>query len=152
MASAENENLIREYLDIAVNASENLARFAELLSVDCDWYITPPGIIFKGKDQVMAFTKMAMSSRSHDANHKIEIRNWFTDGESFCVEYSHRAIVSRLRIQVEENVCLVCHIQAGKLDRVHEYVDTSRSLLIGLGLRLLPLLVKWRRQERLGAN
>ncbi len=147
MSSSENENLIREYLDIAVNASENLARFAELLSEDCDWYISPPGIIFRGKDQVTAFAKMAMSSRSHDANHKIEIRNWFTDGESFCVEYFHRAVVSKLRIQVEENVCLVCHIRDGKLDRVHEYVDTSRSLLIGLGLRLLPLMVKYGRKE-----
>ena len=142
MVNAENEKLIKEYLDIAVNASEDLDRFSELLSEDCVWYITPPGITFSGKEQVKSFSKMAMGSRSHNQNSKVEIRNWFADDENFCVEYFHGAIITKFHISVTENVCLVCHMRNGKFDRIHEYVDTSHSILISLGLRLLPLMVK----------
>ena len=85
---------------------------------------------------------MAMGSRSHNENNKVEIRNWFADDENFCVEYFHGAIVTKFHISVTENVCLVCHMRDGKFDRIHEYVDTSRSILISLGLKLLPLMVK----------
>ncbi len=144
MLSAENQRLIEEYLDIAVNASEDLARFSKLLSDDCVWTIAPPGIAFAGKRQVTSFSKMAMGSRSHRSDSRVEIRNWFADGGDFCVEYFHAAIVTGLHIRVTENVCLVCHMQDGRFDRVHEYVDTRRSLLIGLGLKLLPLIIKLR--------
>jgi hypothetical protein len=40
MITFENEELIQEYLDIAVNASEDLGRTMDLLSEDCVWYIT----------------------------------------------------------------------------------------------------------------
>jgi ketosteroid isomerase-like protein len=144
MLTIENEKLIQEYLDIAVNASEDLERTMDLLSEDCTWYITPPGVAFTGKKQLRSFTGMAMGSRSHNDDSKVEIRNWFADDNNFCVEYFHAAILGGLHIKVVENVCLVCHIQAGKFDRIHEYVDTSQSLLIGLGLKLLPLIIKGR--------
>jgi len=147
MIQPANAALIQEYLDIAVHASEDLERFATLLSDDCVWYITPPGIAFVGKEQVTAFTKVAMGSRSHRADSRVEIRNWFADDENFCVEYFHAALVTRLRIRVIENVCLVCHMRDGKFDRIHEFVDTSQSLLIGLGLRLLPMMVRPRAPE-----
>jgi ketosteroid isomerase-like protein len=142
MPTPENERLIREYLDIAVNASEDLGRFSALLSDDCIWYLTPPGIAFQGKLQVQAFAGRAMGSRQHDAGSMVEIRNWFADDENLCVEYFHAARITPLHIRVTETVCLVCHMCAGKFDRIHEYVDTSRSLLIRLGLGLLPLMVK----------
>ncbi len=138
----KNEALIREYLDIAVNASENLDRFSELLSEDCVWSITPPGLTFQGKEQVQSFSKFAMGSRTHNADTNIQIRNWFTDGENFCVEYFHGALVTRFHIKVTENVCLVCHMQNGKFDRIHEYVDASNSFLISLGLKFLPLIIR----------
>ncbi len=144
MGTSENEKLIQEYLDIAVHASEDLDRTMGLLSDDCTWYITPPGIAFTGKDQLRSFTGMAMGSRSHNAYSKVEIRSWFTDHENFCVEYFHAAILTGLHIRVVENVCLVCHMRDGKFDRIHEYVDTSKSILIGLGLKLLPLILKGR--------
>jgi hypothetical protein len=49
MLTAENEKLIQDYLDIAVNASENLERTMDSLSEDCNWYITLPGIAFTEK-------------------------------------------------------------------------------------------------------
>lgn len=127
MPNKENEKLIQGYLNIAVNASEDLDRTMELLSDDCTWYITPPGMTFAGKVQLRSFTKMAMGLRTHNADSKIEVRNWFANDENFCVEYFHGAIVTGLRIKVVENVCLVCHMRDGKFDRIHEYVDTSNS-------------------------
>jgi len=142
MLRSENEKLIKEYLDIAVNASEDIDRFSRLLCDDCTWYITPPGLSFHGKEEVRSFSKVAMRSRSHNEDTKVEIRNWFADEENFCVEYFHSALISRLHFRVTENVCLVCHMKDGKFDRIHEYVDSSRSILIALGLKLLPLMVK----------
>jgi hypothetical protein len=78
MLTAENEQLIQEYLDIAVNASENLDRTTDLLSEDCTWFITPPGIAFTGKKQLRLFTGMAMGSRSQNADSKVEIRTCST--------------------------------------------------------------------------
>jgi hypothetical protein len=66
MVSGSNARLIQDYLDIAVNAPENLERFSTLLSDDCVWQIVPPGITFNGKAQVMSFTSMAMGSRTHN--------------------------------------------------------------------------------------
>ena len=138
--SDNNQRLINEYLDIAENASENLGRFVALLSEDCIWSLMPPGISLNGVENVKKFVKMAMKSRKHDERTKVEIQNWFTDGEKFCVEYYHAAYVAG--IKVKENVCLVCRMVDGKFDRVNEYVDISGSKLIGLGLRLMPLISK----------
>ena len=145
MLTEENAVLVKDYLNVAVNAPENLERFAKLLNDDCTWTIVPPGITLVGAQQVRSFVRMAMGSRTHDAESKIEIRNWFADGDNFCVEYFHGAMVTRFHIRVTENVCLVCHMREGKFDRVHEYVDTSRSVLIGLGLKLFPLIFRVRR-------
>jgi ketosteroid isomerase-like protein len=143
MVSEANATLMQDCLDIAVNAPEDLERFARLLSDDCIWHIVPPGISFNGKAQVLSFTSMAMGSRQHNADYKIEVRNWFADGDHFCVEYVHGAIITPFHLKVMENVCLVCHMRDGKFDSIHEYVDT-KSVLIGLGLRLLPLIVRVR--------
>jgi hypothetical protein len=139
-----NLELIQEYLGVAVNDSENIERKMGLLNDDCSWYIMLPGILFACKAQLRSFTKMAMGSRSHNADSKVEIRNWFADRENFCVEYYPAAVINRLGITVIENVCLVCHMQDGKFDSIHENVDTSKSSLIGFGLRLLPLIIKIR--------
>jgi ketosteroid isomerase-like protein len=145
--SEVNEALIREYLDIAVNDSEDLERFAGLLTDDCVWYITPPGHSFVGGEQVTSFSRFAMGSRTHSPDSKVEIRTWFADGDDFCVEYFHAAHVTPLRIRVVETVCLVCHMRDGQFDSVHEYVDASRSFLIRLGLSLLPLIVRLRSRK-----
>jgi hypothetical protein len=55
MLTAENEKLIQDYLDIAVNASENLERTMDSLSEDCNWYITLPGIAFTEKSAQVVY-------------------------------------------------------------------------------------------------
>jgi len=147
MLAPENEALVQNYLDLAVNAPEDLDRTLELLSDECVWFITPPGISFTGRESLRRFVGVAMRSRSHDLVSKIEIRNWFAEGDHFCVEYHHEATITGVHLHVAEDVCLVCHMQAGKFDRIHEYVDTSQSGWIALGLKLLPLIVQvnsWR--------
>jgi ketosteroid isomerase-like protein len=140
--SKENENLIKEYLDIAVNASEDFERFLNILTDDCVYRITPPGRVFRGKGQLRAFVRKAMGSRTHNTESKIKIRNWFTDGENLCVEYFHGALATRFHFKIRENVCFVFHMRNGKFDKLHEYVDTSGSMLVGFGLKMLPLISK----------
>lgn len=142
MLSEVNDKLIKEYLDIIINTPDNYVSFSKLLSDDCVWKIMPPGIIFNGVEQIGSFLKMVMSSRTRNINYKIQILNCFADRENFCVEYSHDAIITRLHIKLVENVCLICHMQDGKFDSVHEYVDTSQSILIRIHLELLPLIIK----------
>ena len=142
MLTKENENLINEYLDIAVNASEDMNRFVNLLSDDCVWSLMPPGISINGKESVKKFVAFAMRSRKHSNNANVEIKNWFTDGRKFCVEYFHAALITIFRIKVIENVCLVCEMNNGKFNKINEYVDTSGSKLIGLGLKVFSIIAK----------
>ena len=144
MLSAENERLIKEYLDIAENDSENMERFSVLLSDDCVWTLTPPGMRIEDGESVRKFCGFAMGSRKHSGNVKAKINNWFAAGDDFCVEYFHSAMISRFKIVVLENVCLVCKMRDGKFRAVNEYVDTSGSKLIWLGLKVMPLIARRR--------
>lgn len=143
MLSSENENLIKEYLDIAENDSENAMRFADILSDNCVWTLMPPGIAIEGGEAVRKFCSFAMGSRKHKGNNvKAIIDNWFADEDKFCVEYYHAAIITVFKITVIENVCLVCKMKDGKFCVVNEYVDTSRSKLIWFGLKMMPLIAR----------
>jgi len=146
MVSDENAKLIREYLDIAENDSENSKRFANILSEDCIWTLMPPGISIVGGESVRKFCSFAMGTRKHKdkSNVKAIINNWFADEENFCVEYYHAAIITIFKITVIEQVCLVCKMRNGKFSSVNEYIDTSRSRLILLGLRMMPLIARFK--------
>ena len=144
MLSAENEKLIKEYLDIAENDSENAERFADILSEDCVWTLMPPGISIMGGESVRRFCGFAMGARKHKekSNVKAVVDHWFADEDDFCVEYYHAAIITVFKITVIENVCLVCKMRDGKFCTVNEYVDTSRSGLIWFGLKMTPLIAR----------
>ena len=144
MRSNENENLIKEYLDIAENDSENAERLANILSDDCVWTLMPPGISIVGGESVRKFCSFAMGSRKHKDKNNVKaiIDNWFADEDKFCVEYYHAAIITIFKITVIENVCLVCKMRNGKFCVVNEYVDTSRSKLIWFGLKIMPLIAR----------
>ena len=137
--SDENRKLISDYLDIAENEPENFDRFTSLLSDGCTWALMPPGILLNGLENVKMFVRMAMKSRKHDERTNVKIHNWFADNEKFCVEYYHAAFVAGMR--VKENICLVCHMTDGKFDKVNEYIDTSGSRIIGMGLKFMPLIL-----------
>jgi hypothetical protein len=142
--SQANEALIREYREIAT-VTDDMDRFSQLIAGDCVWVMMPTGHAFKGFAQVSSLAKMAGSTRTHNEKYKVQILNWFTDGEHFCVEYHHGAIIKGLHIKGTINICLVCYMREGKFDRIHEYVHAHGALfklVMSLGLRTLPLLVK----------
>jgi len=139
-----NEALIQAYLDIATN-TDDMNHFSQLIAQDCVWVMMPTGHAFTGYAQVSALATLAGGTRRHNDEYKVTILNWWTDGEQFCVEYQHGAILQRLSIKGTINICLVCHMREGQFDRIHEYVHAHGflfKLVMSLGLRVLPVLVQ----------
>ena len=70
--------------------------------------------------------------------------NWFADRENFCYEYSHGLISTGLftagvKAPVKTGVlryCITCHIRDGKVNRVHEYIN-STAFWLALFLQLM---------------
>lgn len=135
--SAATQSLIREQLDLMFNDSENLERTMKLIGDDCVWVMEPGGSEYRGYDEVKAFVETAMSGRTHDAGHKLELLNWFADNENLCVEYTHGARLTGksfggLRGNLKTGVsryCITYHYRDGKIDRVHEYINSTSSWL-----------------------
>ena len=128
-----NETLVKEMLDLIANDSENLERTMKYLTDDCVWIMEPGGTEYHGAAQLKGFVEIAMSSRTHDKGHKIEILNWFTDVENLCVEYTHGVVstgtfTAGLKVKIKTGVlryCITYHMRDGKIDRVHEYINAS---------------------------
>lgn len=138
MLNQANETLVKEMLDLVANDSENLARTMTYLTDDCVWIMEPGGTEYHGYKELKAFVEIAMSGRTHDKDiHKIEILNWFNNDENLCIEYTHGAISTGkytfgLKGKVNTGAlryCITYHMQDGKIDRVHEYIDTTTWLL-----------------------
>ena len=108
--SPANEALIHDYLEIAT-ATDDMDRFAQMIADDCVWVMMPTGHAFKSFEQVSELSKTARGTRVHDEEYRVKILNWFTDGEYFCVEYHHGAIIKRLR-QREQPLLLFCRLIA----------------------------------------
>ena len=135
--SATTEALIREQLDLMFNDSENLERTMKLIADDCVWVMEPGGTEYHGYDEIRAFVGTAMSGRTHDEGHKLELLNWFADDENLCVEYTHGArftgkYFTGFRGSIKAGVsryCITWHYHDGKIDRVHEYINSTSSWL-----------------------
>jgi hypothetical protein len=101
---------------------------------DCVWVMEPGGTEYHGFEEIRAFVGIAMLGRTHDkGEHKIEITNWFADSENLCYEYTHGLISTGtfsagIKGKVKAGVlryCITCHLRDGKVDRVHEYIDST---------------------------
>ena len=131
-----NEALVKELLDLMENDSENLERTMSLMADDCVWVMEPGGSEYHGLDEIRAFVETSMAGRTHDAAHKIEILNSFTDGENLCVEYTHGARLTGkafggIRGSLKTGVtryCITYHMRDGKINRVHEYINATSAL------------------------
>lgn len=129
--------LIREQLDLMFNDSENLERTMKLIADDCIWVMEPGGSEYHGYAEIRAFVETAMSGRTHDEGRKLELLNWFADDENLCVEYTHGARLTGkgfggLRGSLKTGVsryCITYHYRDGKIDRVHEYINSTSSWL-----------------------
>jgi ketosteroid isomerase-like protein len=151
--SPANETLIKEMLDIIANDSENLERTMKWLTDDCVWVMEPGGTEYHGSKQIKGFVGIAISGRTHDKDHKIEILNWFTGGENLCVEYTHSAkltgaFTAGIKGAIKAGVsryCMIYHMREGKIDRVHEYINASSwwlNCLMPIALAYLHRLTK----------
>jgi len=133
--NAATEALINEQLDLMFNDSENLERTMKLIADDCVWVMEPGGSEYHGHAEIRAFVETAMSGRTHDEGHKLELLNWFADDENLCVEYTHGARLSGkafggLRGSLKTGVSrysITYHYLDGKIDRVHEYINSTSS-------------------------
>jgi ketosteroid isomerase-like protein len=131
-----NEALIQEYLDIVAHDSENLERTMQLFSDDCVFELEPTGDVYAGKVEIEAFVSVAMSGRTHADQYSIQITNWFTDGEQFCIEYTHGGISTGvysagLKVKFRQGIaryCIIYHMKDGQFDRVHEFIQATNFL------------------------
>jgi len=132
--SEANRVLVKEWLDIVANESENLERTMRCMTDDCIWVMEPGGTEYHGFEQIRTFVGIAMSGRTHDkGQHKLEITNWFADTENLCYEYTHGAIstgkfTAGIKGEVKTGLlryCITCRLRDGKVDRVHEYIDST---------------------------
>ena len=135
--SETNQKLVKAMLDLVANDSENLERTMSYLTEDCVWIMEPGGTEYHGTEELKAFIGTAMSGRTHDqGRHKIEITNWFATGENLCIEYTHGALLTgtytfgyKGKIKAEvSRYCITYHLREGKIDRVHEYINSTSWL------------------------
>jgi ketosteroid isomerase-like protein len=143
-ADGDAAALIERYLAIVEN--DDYERFGELLTDDCTFTLMPIGRTWSGRDDVMSAVMAAGSRRTHDSQSKVNITNWFTNNEHLVVEYEHGALVAGVRFTID-GYCWVFHIRGGQFDSMREYINPSgaaMSMLMGLVLRVLPLLARWR--------
>lgn len=134
--SKANEALIREYLDIVENDSENLDRTMKLMADDAVWVMETTADTYSGYEELKAFVESAMSGRKHEGQYSIEIKNWFTDGEYLCIEYTHGGILTGsylpgVKTKFKKGIVMYCitfHMNSGKFDEVHEYIQGTTFL------------------------
>lgn len=137
-AASGNPNafVVKELLAL-FDDSENLERTMKLIADDCVWVMEPGGSEYHGYDEIRAFVEVAMSGRTHDEGHKMQVLNWFADAgyENFCVEYTHGAkltgkMTAGIRASLKTGVsryCITYHMRDGAIDRVHEYINATSS-------------------------
>ena len=148
-----------ELLDIMKNDSENLERVVKLLTDDCIWVMEPGGSEYHGATEIRSMAGFAMGGRSHDTTHTVEILNWFADDDNLCIEYTHGALLTgkgtggiKASVKTGTNkYCMTYHVSNGKIDRVHEYINSSSqwwSFLLPIALNYLH----WRLKRKLDKN
>src|SRR4051794_24259738 len=148
--SAEATGLIAEYFDIV--KTDNYQRFGDIITDDCVFSLMPIGHTFKGRRDVMGFVLAAGGARRHDNKSHVEITNWFTAGDHFCVEYTHHLMVRPFGYRTKiDGYCMVFHMQGGKFDEIREYINPSgvvMSILTTYLLRLLPVAARIKMKRR----
>ena len=117
MTTYDNEQLIQAYLRMV--DEDDYAAVGSILTEDATWTIVPIGYTWTGRRAIESMAVAAGSKWRHDQRSHIEIKNWFTDGEHVCVEYTHKLVVRGLgwRLTVD-GYCLVFHMRDGRFDAI----------------------------------
>jgi len=146
MVPTANEQLIDAYFRMV--KEDDYARVGSILTDDATWTIVPIGHTWTGRRAIESMAMAAGRSRRHDERSHVEIKNWFTDGEHLCVEYTHRLIVGGLGLRLTvDGYCLVFYMRDGRFDAIREYINppnTAGGLMMYVLLPLLPHLSRRR--------
>jgi ketosteroid isomerase-like protein len=139
MTPTANEQLIEAYFRMV--EQDDYAGVGAILTDDATWTIMPIGHTWTGRRAVESMAMAAGRSRRHDERSHIEFKNWFTDGEHLCVEYTHKVIVPWLGLRLSaDGYCLVFHMRDGRFDVIREYINPP-NIVVGLAMYVvLPLL------------
>ncbi|HUO39606.1 MAG TPA: nuclear transport factor 2 family protein [Mycobacterium sp.] len=142
MPPTDNERLISAYFRMV--AEDDYAGVGAILTDDATWTIVPIGYTWTGRRAIESMAVAAGQRRLHDERSHIEIKNWFTDGEHLCVEYTHKLIVRGLGLRLTaDGYCLVFHMRDGRFDAIREYINPpniAAGIIMYLLLPLLPYL------------
>ena len=146
MVPTANEQLIDAYFRMV--KEDDYAGVGSILTDDATWTIVPIGHTWTGRRAIESMAMAAGRSRRHDERSHVEIKNWFTDGEHLCVEYTHRLIVGGLGLRLTvDGYCLVFHMRDGRFDAIREYINPpniAAGLVMHVFLPLLPYLSRRR--------
>jgi ketosteroid isomerase-like protein len=143
-----NEQLIQAYFHMV--EQDDYAAVGSILTDDATWTIVPIGYTWSGRRAIESMALAAGRRRRHDERSRIEIKNWFTDGEHLCVEYKHKLIIKGLGLRLTaDGYCFVFHMRDGQFDVVREYINPP-NIAAGLMMYvLLPLLPRLSRRRAL---
>lgn len=146
MPAPANEELIQAYFRMV--EQDDYAGVGSILTDDATWTIMPIGHTWTGRRAIESMAVAAGRKRRHDGRAQVEIKNWFTDGEHVCVEYSHRLIVRGLGLRLAvDGYCFVFHVRDGRFDAIREYIsppNVATGLMMYCLLPLLPYLSRRR--------
>jgi ketosteroid isomerase-like protein len=126
---------------------DDYAAVGSILTEDATWTIMPIGYTWSGRRAIESMALAAGRKRRHDDRSRVEIKNWFTDGEHLCVEYKHKLIVGGLRLRLTvDGYCFVFHMRDGRFDAVREYINPPNIAAGLIMYALLPLLPRLSRR------
>jgi len=138
-ANAANEQLIKAYFHMV--EEDDYAGVGAIVTDDATWTIVPIGHTWTGRRAIESMAMAAGRTRRHDLRSRVEIKNWFTDGEHLCVEYTHKLIVPLLGMRLTaDGYCLVFHMRDGRFDAIREYINPPNVAAGVMMYALLPLL------------
>jgi hypothetical protein len=124
MSAEANKQLVTNFWN-AFSAGDIKTAFASL-SDEISWLI--PGNLEisglrKGKAEILNFARSAAKQFPNGLNS--EVRRVYADGDTVLIEMTNRGKLFNGR-DYENEYCFVFEIEAGKIRRVREYVDTQK--------------------------
>jgi len=125
MSAATNKELVTNFWN-AFSKGDIKTAFASL-SDEVSWLI--PGNLpnlsglRKGKAEILNFARGA--AQMFPGGLKSELRRVYCDGDTVLIEMTNRGKLFNGR-DYENEYCFVFEIEAGKIRRVREYVDTQK--------------------------